>query len=94
MQRTTIRLLLLGLLTLHQVAYAGGWGRTFAIEVHADDLDAPLLIADPAIVKNLSFWVGPGTGFSDLMTAPRPDLSIVDWGRGEAIAKPRGTATI
>ncbi len=71
---------------------AGAWGRTFAIEVTGDTLAEPLIITDPAIVEELSFWVGPGTGHTEFMGAVKHDASITDWARGQATTRPEGLA--
>ena len=41
----------------------------FAIEVHGDALAKPLVITDSSTVDGLSFWVGPGTGYSEFMVS-------------------------
>lgn len=80
------------LVTLHTSALAGAWGRVYAIEIRGNGLCEPLIITDSAIVDDLSFWVGPGTGFSDFMGPVNLDRSIVDWSQGEATKKPSGLA--
>lgn len=71
-------------------AHSGAWGRTFAVEVSGDSLPAPMLITDPAIVDELSFWVGPGTGHSEFMGPVNNEASIVAWEKGEASDRPEG----
>lgn len=93
MKRVTLIFLVLILLTLHDSAWSGAWGRVFAVEVRGDALAVPLKITDPAIVQELSFWVGPGTGFSEFMGPVNRESSIVDWERGEATDRPSGLKT-
>jgi hypothetical protein len=93
MRRIAPRLLLVCLVALLEPAWAGAWGRTFAIEVHGDTLAKPLVITDSAIVDELSFWVGPGTGYSEFMGLVKLELSIVAWDRGEATDRPTGLDT-
>lgn len=63
---------------------AGGWGQTFAIEITSPQASEPLVVTDSQVVNSLSFWVGPGTGYSDLLTKPIPERSITNWQRGTA----------
>jgi hypothetical protein len=93
MKRATLVLLVVLLLTPHAPAWSGAWGRVFAIEIRGDALAEPLTITDPTVVQDLSFWVGPGTGFSEFMGPVSLDRSIVDWDRGEATDRPTGLET-
>lgn len=93
MKRATLILLVALLLASHAPAWSGAWGRVFAVEVRGDSLAEPLMITDPAVVQELSFWVGPGTGFSEFMGPVKPDRSIVHWDRGEATDRPSGLET-
>jgi hypothetical protein len=74
-------------------AWSGAWGRVFVVEVRGGGLAEPLLITDPAVVQELSFWVGPGTGFSELMGPVSLERSIITWDRGEATNRPSGLET-
>lgn len=85
-------LLLAGLLVPDASAWSGGWGRVFAIEIRGDALSGPLVLTEPAVVDELSFWVGPGTGFREFMGPVHRERSIVDWDRGEVAARPAGLA--
>lgn len=87
MKPLLIGFVLISLAIFHDVAFGGGWGPTFAIEIHGHDLDAPLTITEPSIVEGLSFWVGPGTGFSEFMGPVAYNKSIVDWDQGEVLEK-------
>lgn len=71
-----------------ETAFSGGWGRTFAIEISGEALAQPIVITDPSVVEALSFWVGPGTGYSEFMGPVNHELSIVAWDRGEVSDKP------
>lgn len=93
MKRLSLGLLLLCLLTPGDRALSGAWGRVFAIEIRGDGLAEPLVITDSTIVDELSFWVGPGTGYSEFMGPVNHDASIVDWARGEVTGKPDGLAS-
>lgn len=93
MQRATLISLVALFLSLQDPAWSGAWGRVFAVEVSGDALAEPLRITDPAIVRELSFWVGPGTGFSEFMGPVNREASIVDWERGEATDRPAGLKT-
>ena len=93
MKQLSLGLLLVSLVFLHESAWPGGWGRTFTIELHGDAFAKPLAITDPSTVGGLSFWVGPGTGYSDFMGPVNLELSIVDWERGEAAKRPKGLAS-
>ena len=93
MKQLSLGLLIVCLVILHESAWPGGWGRTFAIEVHGDALAKPLVITDSSTVDGLSFWVGPGTGYSEFMGPVNLELSIVDWDRGEAAKRPKGLAS-
>ena len=93
MKQFSLGLLLVCLVTLQESAWPGAWGRTFAIEVHGDALAKPLVITDPSTVDELSFWVGPGTGYSEFMGPVNLELSIVAWDRGEATKRPKGLAS-
>ena len=73
-----------------QVAIAGGWGPTFAIELSGDGLAKPLEIAEPSILEGLSFWVGPGTGMRDFMAPNGSEKSIVNWSAGVVTDHPAG----
>jgi hypothetical protein len=86
-------LLLASLVIAQESAFSGGWGRTFAIEISGASLAEPILVTDPAIVEELSFWVGPGTGFSEFMGPVNHERSIVAWDRGEVTDKPGGLAS-
>jgi len=90
MKQLTLVLLLAILALPRESAFSGGWGRTFAIEISGDALAQPIVITDPTIVEALSFWVGPGTGFSEFMGPVNLERSIVAWDRGEATDKPDG----
>lgn len=81
------------LVTLLESAWPGGWGRLFAVEVHGSGFAEPLVITDPAIVNELTFWVGPGTRYRAFMGPAKLDASIVDWDRGEATERPEGLAS-
>ncbi len=93
MKRTTFGLLLITLIAPHQPAWSGGWGRVFAVEVRSDSFSEPLVISDSAIVDELSFWVGPGTGYREFIGPVSLERSIVDWQRGEATNRPAGLAS-
>lgn len=93
MKRAALVLLVTLLFAAHIPAWSGGWGRVFAVEVRGDSLAEPLMITDPAVVQELSFWVGPGTDFREFMGPVKLDRSIVDWDRGEAADRPRGLET-
>lgn len=93
MKRLSLGLLLVYLVTLLEPAWSGAWGRLFAVEVHEESLAKPLVITDSAIVDELTFWVGPGTGFSEFMGPVNLEASIVDWDRGEVTERPDGLAT-
>lgn len=93
MKRATLILLVALLFAPHAPAWSGAWGRVFAIEVDGDALAEPLMITSPAVVQELSFWVGPGTGFREFMGPVKLDRSIVDWDRGEATDRPSGLET-
>ena len=90
MKQLSIGLLVVFLAILQAPAWSGAWGRVFAIEVRGSSLAEPLTITDPAIVQELSFWVGPGTNFSEFMGPVNREGSIVDWERGEATDRPSG----
>jgi hypothetical protein len=93
MKRLSIGLLLASLVVLQAPAWPGGWGRVYAVEVRGESLAQPLMITDPAIVQELSFWIGPGTNFSEFMGPVNREGSIVDWERGEAADRPGGLET-
>ncbi|MDZ7768227.1 MAG: hypothetical protein U5K38_03740 [Woeseiaceae bacterium] len=89
MKRAALLILLTVLLIApHVPAWSGAWGRVFAVEIRSDALAEQLRITDPALVQELSFWVGPGTGFSEFMGPVNDERSIVDWERGEATDRP------
>jgi hypothetical protein len=90
MKRLSLGLIVVLLAIVQAPALPGAWGRVFAVEVRGDSLAEPLTITDPAIVQELSFWVGPGTNFSEFMGPVNREGSIVDWGRGEATDRPGG----
>jgi len=89
-KQPTLVLLLAILVTPQESAFSGGWGRTFAIEISGEALAQPIVLTDPTIVDALSFWVGPGTGFSEFMGPVDHELSIVAWDQGEVTDKPDG----
>lgn len=93
MKPATSVLLVVLLLTPHAPAWPGAWGQVFAIEIRGDALAEPLTLTDPTVVEELSFWVGPGTGYSKFMGPVSLDRSIVDWNRGEATDRPTGLET-
>jgi len=93
MKQLSLSLFLMACLFLHGTTSAGGWGRVYAVEVRGDTFAAPLVITDPGIVKELSFWVGPGTRYRDFMSQGGSERSIVDWDRGEVTARPDGLAS-
>ncbi len=93
MKQLSLCLLLVFLVSPRESAWSGGWGRTFAFEVRGDALAKPLVITEPSTIDGLSFWVGPGTGFSEFMGPVNLELSIVDWDRGEATNRPKGLAS-
>jgi hypothetical protein len=93
MKQLSFSLFLVFFLSLHDTAWAGGWGPVYAIEVRGDAFSKPLVITEPSIVEELSFWVGPGTGYSEFMGPVNHDLSIVDWERGEVADNPDGLAS-
>ncbi len=93
MKQLSLGLFLVLFLCSHETTWAGGWGPVYAIEVRGDAFAKPLVITEPSIVAELSFWVGPGTGFSQFMGPVNHDLSIVDWNRGEVADKPDGLAS-
>ena len=93
MNRATLVLLLAVLCTPNLPAWSGAWGRVFAVEVRGDSLAEPLTITDPAVVLELSFWVGPGTDFREFLGPVKRDRSIVDWDRGKATDRPSGLET-
>lgn len=90
MKRATLVLLVTLALALQAPAWSGAWGRVFAVVVHGGGLAEPLIITDPAVVQDLSFWVGPGTGFSEFMGPVSLERSIIAWDRGEARGRPSG----
>lgn len=90
MKRLSLGALLTCLVILCEPAWPGGWGRVIAVEVHGESFATPLVITDPAIVVELSFWVGPGTGNREFLGPVSPERSIVDWDRGEATKRPAG----
>ncbi len=90
MKQLSLSLLLLACAFLHGTTSAGGWGPVFAVEVRGETFATPLVITDPYIIKELSFWVGPGTRYNDFMTQGGQERSIVDWDRGEASSRPEG----
>jgi hypothetical protein len=65
----------------------------FVVEVRGGRLAEPLIITDSAVVEDLSFWVGPGTGFSEFMGPVSLERSIINWNRGKAIDRPSGLET-
>jgi len=93
MKPATLLLLVALLFAPHAPAWSGAWGRVFAVEVRGGALAEPLTITDPAIVQELSFWVGPGTGFSEFMGPVSLERSIIDWNRGKATDRPNGLET-
>lgn len=93
MKQLSLVLLLVFFLSLHDTTWSGAWGPVYAIEVSGDTFAEPLVITDPSVVEELSFWVGPGTGYSEFMGPVNHDLSIVDWNRGEVVNRPDGLAT-
>jgi hypothetical protein len=90
MKRATLVLLVALVVAPHAPARSGAWGRVFAVEVRGNGLAEPLLITDIAVVQGLSFWVGPGTGFSEFMGPVSLERSIIAWDRGEATDRPNG----
>jgi hypothetical protein len=90
MKRVTHVLLVALLLAPQAPALSGAWGRVFVVEVRGNGLAEPLLITDSAAVQDLSFWVGPGTGFSEFMGPVSLERSIIAWDRGEATDRPSG----
>jgi hypothetical protein len=93
MKRAALVLLVALLLAPLAPAWSGAWGRVFVVEVRGSGLAEPLIITDPAVVEDLSFWVGPGTGFSEFMGPVGLERSIIAWDRGEATDRPNGLAT-
>jgi hypothetical protein len=93
MQRAMLVLLVTLVLAPEPPAWAGAWGRVFAVEVRGIGLAEPLIITDSAVVQDLSFWVGPGTGFSEFMGAVSLERSIIAWDRGKATDRPSGLET-
>jgi hypothetical protein len=93
MKRATLVLLAAFLLAPLGAAWSGAWGRVFVVEVSGSGLAEPLLITDSAVVEDLSFWVGPGTGFSEFMGPVNLERSIIAWDRGEATDRPSGLET-
>jgi hypothetical protein len=87
-KRAALILLVALLFDPHAPAWSGAWGRVFVVEVRGNALAEPLIITNPVVVQELSFWVGPGTGFSEFMGPVELDRSIVDWDRGEAADPP------
>ena len=90
MNQLSLSLFLVACLFFHGTTSAGGWSPVYAIEVRGDTFAAPLVVTDPYIIKELSFWVGPGTQYRDFMTQGGQDRSIVDWDRGEVSGRPEG----
>ena len=84
MRAQLLGLVVLGMVIASGMCHAGGWGQTYAIEVRPAQQAEALMVTDPQIVGSLSFWVGPGSGFSDLLTKPTPERSITNWQAGEA----------
>jgi hypothetical protein len=93
MQRATLVLLVALVLAPEALTWAGAWGRVFAVEVRGNGLAEPLTITDSAVVQDLSFWVGPGTGFKEFMGPVSRERSIIAWDRGEATDRPSGLET-
>lgn len=93
MKRATLVLLVALVVALQAPAWSGAWGPVFAVEVRGEGLADPLIITDPAVVQELSFWVGPGTGFREFMSSVGLERSIIAWDRGEATERPSGLAT-
>lgn len=93
MKQLSLGFIFVLLFSFHGETWAGAWGPTFAIEVRGDAFAEPIVITDPSIVEELSFWVGPGTGFSEFMGPVNHDRSIVDWEHGEASDRPDGLAS-
>ena len=87
MMRLSMCLLLTAVFSLHDTAIAGGWGPTLAIEVRSVDFDEPLTITERSIVDGLSFWVGPGTGYSEFMGPVAYSKSIVNWDLDEVVTR-------
>ena len=88
MKQLTFSLCITLILSSFSPTLAGGWGPVYALELRGEAFAEPLIITDPSIVEELSFWVGPGTGYSVFMGPVNHDLSIVDWDRGEVTARP------
>jgi len=88
MKRATLVLLVALVLAPQAPAWSGGWGRVFVVEVRGNGLAEPLIITDSAVVQDLSFWVGPGTGFSEFMGPVNLERSIIAWDRGAATDRP------
>ena len=90
MKRHSILIISMFLACCSQVAMAGGWGPTFAIELSGDGLEQPIVITDPSILENLSFWVGPGTNMREFMRFDGSEKSIVNWDAGVVADPPSG----
>jgi hypothetical protein len=90
MKRAALVLLVTLLLAPLVPAWSGAWGRVFVVEVRGGGLAEPLIITDSAVVEDLSFWVGPGTGFSEFMGPVSLERSIIAWNRGKTIDRPSG----
>jgi hypothetical protein len=90
MKRATLVLLVTLVLVPQSPAWSGAWGRVFAIEIRGNGLAEPLIVTDPAVVEELSFWVGPGTDFREFMGPAARERSIIAWDRGEATDRPPG----
>jgi hypothetical protein len=93
MNRAALVLLVTLLLAPLAPAWSGAWGRVFVVEVRGNGLAEPLIITDSSVVQDLSFWVGPGTGFSEFMGPVSLERSIITWDRGEATDRPSGLET-
>jgi hypothetical protein len=93
MKRASLVLLVILGLAPQAPVWSGAWGRVFAVEVRGNGLAEPLIITDSAVVQELSFWVGPGTGFSEFMGPVSLEHSIIAWDRGEATDRPNGLET-
>lgn len=83
MKAQLVGLLILGMAGASTVT-AGGWGQTYAIEIRSPQESESLMVTDTQIVESLSFWVGPGSGFSGLLSKPTPERSITNWQAGKA----------
>lgn len=93
MKRATLVLLVAVVLAPQAPAWSGAWGRVFAVEIRGAAWAEPLIITGPSVVEDLSFWVGPGTGFSEFMGPVGLERSIIAWELGKAMDRPSGLET-